>query len=240
MVPSHRNLRLLAKIDYVTDPEDRPARWHYERGDRDYGSVSFATFERWSTEDGWVEARSHYYHEIEQRIIAERLDHLLQQRFKEIDGLEEDLKYLHEWVTPLRDQYGHVKRYPLTQQVGDPRKGTMRIEPHPFAGLPMYALPFKSMEKVVDAFLKMDERLMLKRGDATSRTESHATSTEGGAGRPSVLDPKMMLTQVSKEERAAMAHALLLHRQPELQQHAALKLSDLAEKDIGDDDGDTI
>lgn len=231
---------MLGKIDYVTDPEDRPARWHYERPDRNYQAVSFPTFERWCQEDDWVEARSRYYLEIERRIVAQRLDHLLEQRFKEIDHISDDLKYLHEWVTPLRDKFGNVRRYPLTQETGDPRKGTYQVEAHPFAGLPMYALPFTSMDKLVATFLKLDERLMLKRGDATSRTESHTETHSNGQGRVSVLDPKQVLQQVTKEERSAMAKALLMHRQPELLKQPEIDISMLVERDGDNDDGDTI
>lgn len=230
---------MLAKIDYVTDPEDRTLRWHYERTDREYSKViSLSAFESWSRDDGWVSGRSDYYRAIEDRIITERLDRMLQHRFKEIDDIAEDLKYMHEWVTPLRDQNGYVRRYPLWTTVGDPKKGELKTEMHPFAGLPMYALPFKSMEGLVDAFLKLDERLMLKRGDATSRTEDLSAAKAGN--RPSVLDPKTIITQVSKEERAAMAKALLLKRQPELLSQPVIDVEVLAERGSGETDGNTI
>lgn len=229
-------MRMLAKIDYVTDPEDRSLRYHYDRDDREYkDSISFDRFKEWSAADQWVESRAAYYAEIENRIIASRLDRLMEQKFREMDELEEDLKYMREWVTPLRDQYGNVRRYPLHRKVGDPKKGTFRTEMHPFAGLPMYALEFKSMDKLISAFLKIDERLMLKRGDATSRSESSDTSPT----RPSVLDSEKMLTTVTKEEREAMAKALLFQRQPELQSQPLINVDKMIEQ--GDnDDGDTI
>ena len=104
----------------------------------------------------------------------------------------------------------------------------------------MYALPFTAMDKLVSTFLKLDERLMLKRGDATSRTESHTETHNNEQGRASVLDPKQILTQVSKDERAAMAKALLMQRQPELLKQPEINISTLVEKDIDSDDGDTI
>lgn len=236
VIPSSRNMRMLAKIDYVTDPEDRSLRYHYDRDDREYkDSISFDRFKEWSAADKWVESRAAYYAEIENRIIASRLDRLMEQKFREMDELEEDLKYMREWVTPLRDQYGNVRRYPLQRKVGDPKKGTFRTEMHPFAGLPMYALEFKSMDKLISAFLKIDERLMLKRGDATTRSETSDTSPT----RPSVLDSEKMLTTVSKEEREAMAKALLFQRQPELQSQPLINVDKMIEQ--GDnDDGDTI
>lgn len=237
-VPTHhRNLRLLAKIDYVTDPEDRSVHFHYERTDREYKLVALRTFEQWATEDGWIPQRALYYREIERRIIIDRLDKLVEQRFRELDELSEDMRLLHEWVTPLRDKDGNVRRHTSMIEEVDVKTGTFSRRPNPYDGLPMYALPFESMEKLIGAFLKLDERLMLKRGDATTRTE---TTEAGSLGRPSVLDPQTLITKPTRDEVQAMARALLFKRQPELLQQTVIDVESLTERGESGDKDNTI
>lgn len=222
---SNKALRDLAEIDYVTDPEDRPLRYHYERADRDYKEiVAWTTYERWATEGRWVERRAWYFEQIKTRIIATRLDKLVEQRLSEIETLSEDVQLLHEWIRPLRDANGQVKRYPDFDNEG---------LPHPFAGLPQYAVPFTRMEKAIAAFIALDQHLMLKRGEATSRSDN-----VNGPARPSVLDPQKMLSTVSKEEVQAMARALLLKRQPELLQQPVVDIE--PERGAEDEGGNTI
>ena len=236
----NKNVKLLARIDYVTDPAERTLRWHYERADREYHVVNFSTFSGWCAQGGWGVARTQYQTEIERAIIAHRFDTLLEQRLQEMDDISEDLRYLREWVTPLRDKYGNVRRHPIEIATGDPRKGTYQIEPHPYAGLPVYALPFSSMDKLIASFLKLDGALSEKRDAALLQEGSSPTVSPSEGTRPSILDPKIIITRVTPEDRKAMAKALLLRRQPELELQPVIEVDALAERDPGDDNGNTI
>jgi len=164
------------------------------------------------------------------------MEQLVEQRFRELDEISEDLIYLREWVRPLRNEDGTVRRHPAWIEEVDRVSGTYVNRPNPWAGLPVYAIPFRSMEKIIDAFLKLDERLMLKRGDATTRTES----VDGGE-RPSVLDPKTtIVNKPTKDEVQAMARALLLQRQPGLLESNVIDVQHMTEHGSATGDGNTI
>lgn len=196
-------LRKQAGYDYVTDPDGRSVRWHYEREDREYSSsLKWSTFEKWSKVDGWVAKRREFWEQIEERTLQHLQDEILRVRLEELAEMSEKSRpYMMEYMQPLRDEEDNVLRHPMRLRSG---------EPHPHAGLPVFPLEMPSIDKFIRAFLQLDERIMLKRGEAVTRTESIGD----GRSKTSVtaLDPVGSLMNLSPEEARSMAKSLLKQR----------------------------
>jgi len=198
-------MRRYAGLDYITDPEGRSVDWHWGRDDRDYKkSVALVTFKRWGVGDKWVNRREEFWAEIEARTLDGLQDAILRQRLVELTAMTKARSYMSEYMMPLTDEAGEVRRYPMRDENG---------EPHPYAGLPQYALDLPKFDKMLKAILDLDERVMLKRGEAITRTEniggtrSKVTTT--------TIDPVGSLMNITPEEARHMAKQLLRQRMGE-------------------------
>lgn len=189
-------IRSNAGVDYITDPDARSVEYWWNREDRPYKrAVTFNTFREWSTLDNWTSRREKFWLEVEDRVIAAKQHQIMMQRLKEVDELTEIRAPMMEYLQPLRDHEGRIVRH----------------DDGELEGLPKYPLALPSMEKFIKALIDLDKHLMLKRGEATARSEQ--LGQEGG-GNP--LDPVKTKASFSREDVRALSRYLLTMRQPEL------------------------
>lgn len=203
-------IRRVAGQEYITDSEARSVRWWYDREDRTYkASVTWSTFEGWSTEDAWAERRQHFWTRVEQRVLEHVQHELLQQRLREIGRLTPASDAMLEYLEPRRGSDGQIQRHPAL----------LDGEPHPFAGLPVIPLldPRRpsAIEKVVKSWIELHKTLMTKRGEVTQRT---ATVDQGQGSNPlAVVDPVSSGVPFSPDQISQLAQLALRMRQPELE-----------------------
>lgn len=201
-IGKHTQLRRHAGVDYITDPDGRSIRYHWARDDRTYkDDISEARFREWSMEDRWSERREQYWNEIEARTLDGLQDKILRMRMEELAGLTEARNHLSEYLMPLYNKDGTVKRHPDV----DPDTG----KPHQFAGLPVFPLEMPRFDRFIKSLLDLDERVMLKRGEAITRTETIGAKTKV---KTTALDPVGSLMNITPEEARALAKDLLRKR----------------------------
>lgn len=149
-----RVLRAMAATDYITDQQGRSVQFHYERRDRGYAAaVGFAHFKQWSVTDDWHGRRRHFWEEIEVRVREQRADELYAQRLHDLDELTELYAALGAFLRPLRDAKGKIVIDAATN-------------------LPVMPLEMPRADQFLRAYLKLHERLLLLRGEVTSRGET--------------------------------------------------------------------
>jgi hypothetical protein len=202
--------RQTAAVDYITDPERRPAAYHHSRIDREYSSAcALDTFQSWATEDKWVDRRAKFWEEIEARVMKEYGDQLFKKKMLEVGELTLAQDSILEYLLPRTNPDGSVARYPTI----DPDTG----KPHEYAGLPVLPLDLPSMDKVAKMLVEVAKVIMVKRGETTSRTEQVTVEATGETRRVTALDPVGGKVSFSREDIRAMSRLLLMRRQPELE-----------------------
>jgi len=192
----------LALMDFVTDPQSRPFTYHYQRRDREYHKlVAYEAFSVWSREGNWHDRRVRYWEEVVARVQSEFVERVALQRIKEIDRMTIAVDAISEYAMPLLDEDGKVVRH---------KDGV-------FQGLPKFALPMPDFDKVVTMLTKLQEKLLLLRGEATSRSETTTTGVDKD-GKPigGSLDSMKGKVNFSVDEIRAMSKLMLVSRQPEL------------------------
>jgi hypothetical protein len=227
----HSEIVQQAGIDYITDPESKSVEWWWSNDTRPYKRhCTLETFRTWSKDNEWVARRERFWVEIEERVLQQKQHAIILQRFKEIDLLTEGSDAMREYLLPLRDPHGKIKRHAEVHENG---------KPNLLSGLPMFPLELPTFEKFVKAYIDVDHLLMLKRGEATARNESMPTTSD--RNKPlTALDPVSQRVAMTKEDIRALARYMLRRRQPELQDFDIENVIDAevaAEADEGEEDG---
>lgn len=188
-------LRNQAATDFVVDDQGRSIRYHYERKDRLYDeTVSWSAFEKWAFEDNWIDRRTEFWTQLEDRVIANYADKIFRTRLKEMAQLESMVEVYEQYLLPIRDK----------------TTGELTLDDN---GLPKFALKLPSLDKFADMYLEVHKRLMLLRGEAITRSE------QIGRDKPvtaHIDDPASATPKLSRYETKALARALLHERQKEL------------------------
>jgi len=198
-----------ASIDYITDPERRPAKYHYNRADRNYSSlVTFTAFSEWSRDDKWSVRREQFWNEIEARVMKEWGDRLFHQKLAEIGQLTLSQDSMIEYLTPLQNRDGSIKRHGPLEDDGSP---------NPYQGLPVFPMKLPTADKLAKMVVEIAKVIMVKRGETTSRTEQVTSETTGETRRVTALDPVGAKVSFSKDDIRAMSRLLLMRRQPQLE-----------------------
>lgn len=222
LIVRSNELRQIAAIEYITDPEAHTVEWWWSREDRPYKrTVAFNTFRDWCTSDNWSSRRDKFWSEIEQRVLEEKQHQLLMQRLKEVDELTEVRGAMMEYMQPLRNPDGTIKRY----------------EDGRLTGLPEFPLELPSMEKFVTSLINVDKLLMLKRGETINRSETITNEQE----RASVALGGGAKASFSRDEIQALSRYMLKMRQPELGDFEPIDIHDEvygAQQDGAEDDDD--
>jgi hypothetical protein len=199
-------------IDYVTDPEARSLEWHYNRPDRDYKAyLSDRTFSQWAAADGWRDKREVFWQRASLRVLEQEQDRIVKQQREELAQLAKVRDHLVQHLMPLEDDDGGIMVYPDEYENGDP---------HPLAGKPVLPYVMQSYDKAIKAYLEVDQRIMLKRGEVTQRTEGVALANAEGEATTSPLNPTTRTSAAhnfTPEQVRAMARTLLRQQQPNLE-----------------------
>ena len=211
---SGARMREMAMIDFVTDPEQRGATYHYSRVDRPWRKhVSPTAFNDWVSHGNWIARRAQWWSQIEARILAKRAEQIAIQRVSEIEAMESARENMSRYLFPLTSRGGAIKLHPEFLENGDA---------NPLAGLPMYGLRMPSLDRFVAAFIALDKHIMLKRGEAIERSAGVSdrlpdvnAHESGGVG------------SMSPEDLRAMARVLVRRRQPELNDQPEIIVSTL-------------
>jgi len=183
-----RAMRDAAATDYITDADGHDVRWHHERKDRLYSqTVGWKAFEVWSINEKWKERRRRWWEQIEERVRLHYGDRVLRARLDDMARFEQLLTSFDGYLMPLKDKAGKVVINEAT-------------------GLPAFALDMPSFDKFMVMYLKLHERVMLLRGEATQRTESTTTAPVDAHQRP------MLAPNISQADIHAMARTLLEQR----------------------------
>lgn len=202
-------LRVQAGLDYAFSDTISVGAL-YLRDDRSYhDEVPEATFRAWSAEDQWAKRREMVWGAIES--TAERLavQTLGERRQAELTSLEGAFAAYLEWMMPLRDETGALKRDPET-------------------GLPMFALGMPAADKAMKMMLALHERIELLRGKPTARTVIEGEPSSGWQ------DSSGDTFNVSDDELQVMARAIQMKRDPDLLEgYDALPEAEQREHDDG-------
>lgn len=193
-------IRQQAGVEYITDAESRSIEWWHGREDRPYHTmVAVSTFRRWANEDNWTARRDKWWREVEEYALQKLQHQVVMERIETYQMLRDDLEPLLEYMRPLRDEDGNIKRY--GEDEGD------------YAGLPMMPLKMGKMHEHAKMVLDINKQLMLLRGEATARNETMA-----GGKHPihSDVDPVGAKVSFDPAVLRAMAKLALKQKQPEL------------------------
>lgn len=197
-LPADSWVRRQAAIDYITDPESRSVQFHYNRKDREYSSLTgFDSFSAWSKADSWGPRREQFWADMERRVFQAHQDHMLKLRMEELQVLMELRHEAMQFIKPVTDDDGNVVIDP------DTRFPRYRVEPGKY-------------HQMVEAYLKLDERISVRRGEATQRAETITREEGENAGSKAlsaVDDPVGRKLNYSKEEIKAMARAVIREKQ---------------------------
>lgn len=223
------HLRLIehqAMIDYVSDPEQRGLRYHFNRPDRAYPKyASYDQVEKWSVRGKWGQRREEFWIQISDRILERHQEALVQVQQIEVEELTELRRQLLEHIRPLTEEDGSIKCYPPFDRYG---------EPHPLAGKPMLPHAISSYDKAVKVFLEVDERLMTKRGEVTKRRETIDSSADERGDVPA-LQPVVRTPKLSPEQARTISRLMLRQQQPELDKPLAIDVKVGAGNDADDE-----
>ena len=197
-------LRNIAATDFITDPDSHTVEWHWRRQDRPFQtSVTFANFEKWSVRDRWKPRRIAYWKGIEERVRERMADEMVIRRLDDLQRLERQMESLGKYLEPMLDDKGN------------PKLGKN--------GLPVYPLDMPKMDRFIESYLKLHDRVLLLRGEATKRTEMITAGSSDGEDeeesdlartlRPS--GPRMR-PKLSRGDARALARQLVKQRAPKL------------------------
>ena len=206
------SIKSQAEYRYLFDPDGRGVAWHHETYWKQY--VNIHTFNRWAHIDRWAEKREELWSDIEQRTLAHLTDEILAARLSELKEMTENRSAMMEYMTPLRDDDGAIKRHPPGSK---------------YEGLPVFPLELPRMDYFMRAVLEWDRQVMLKRGEAVTRTETLGD----GKSRVSVtaIDPVGSLMSVTPEEARNLAKSLMRARFGKQMKEAELLDAEVVEVD---------
>jgi hypothetical protein len=187
-------LRRLAEEDYITDADGNSVEYHWKREDRPYRkAVSPDTFYQWARKGKWHKRRVLYWRHIQRRLLSHLQDKILEQKVKDLETLIEIRSAVSEHLVPIRDEDGNIDR--------DDR------------GLPKFSTALPSFDRLVKSFLDLDERIALKSGDVTSRSETinandPAASVPTGIGTIRPEEARILARKFLLEQDNALAEAV--------------------------------
>lgn len=211
-------LRKIAATDFIVDPDGHSIRWHYERSDRLYEkTVAWRTFEGWALKDNWTTRRDGWWEQIEARVRDHMGDEILRRRLRDLEKLERRIEVLDRFLEPLVDEHGELR---LSDD-----------------GLPTFGLKLPDMDKFVGMYLKLHERVMLLRGEATSRTEQTRITGDDSPLNEHLRDRSRIAPKITRMDARAMARAMLEDREPALGGSPGGVIDAPSEDYENDDDG---
>ncbi len=213
------NVRSAAKMHYIGDPKERSVEWWWKNGEvvlthndgaqekiafRD--QITIDGFVKWSKVDEWISQRDQFWTDIELNVLTNLREEMTKERIDELRVMRQSRAWLTEYLFPMKDKSAPdgVRRHPPG---------------HKFEGLPIFPLDLGNMPKFIEAYLKLDERMMLKRGEANMRIASEAEDIAAEDPESKVPSAHVELAKrvnFAPDEVRAMAKAYLLQRETSL------------------------
>lgn len=235
------NVRSAAKLHYVTDPKERGVEWWWQNGEVSYTTslgkretvlfrehIQLDGFVRWSREEKWTMARDAFWSDVELSVLTNLRDETVKEKIDELRVMRQSRSYLTEYLFPLKDPKAPdgIKRWPAD---------------HKWAGLPVFPLDLGNMPKFIESYLKLDERVAVKRGDALMHTNSEIDDITGGTPESkehpgkAIAKHKAKADDFSPSDVRAMAKAFLVQREESLKD-----VIDVEAVEDNDDEDETI
>lgn len=188
-----------AEAEFIKDEEGRSVDWHFQNGEWEK-YIAIDTFRAWSKKYKWVSRRIEYWENIQTRLLNHLADKILDQKFKELGQLQELKEAVAVMLKPLSDEDGKI--------LIDER------------GLPQFAVDLPPYDRLVKAFLELDQRIALRTGDVTQRIEiSNDEAAESKPTERRLLSSEEAATfmSISPEQARSMARQLLMERNEHLE-----------------------
>ena len=200
---SYGMLRELARVDYAQDQTKSTIPELWARDDRQYKKlVKLHTFTEWAKLDQWVALRKEYWREWQKYSLNELLKDLSRSIMAELRMTNAMISPLEEYMQPLTDSDGNILRH-----------GT----DHEFAGLPVYPLKMPSMKDVGSMLLKFYQHRATT-VQIAGAVQPQTGEAEGETPLVAAFDPVSQNVDLSPEQIAVMARALLEAEQPDLKE----------------------
>lgn len=195
--------KVLARVEFVQDPHKCKVRALWQREDRPYRELwTVDQFRSMSKRDDWTMLRANFWAEVESHVERETQKELAKAMLRDTAMLQESFDAFSEYLLPMRDEYGEIKRHEATVMVGDAEV------PNPYAGLPVMPLEMRSFDQTVPVIMKLHDKLhgnrMIIDG---SMTPAGIGGTDGG-GESVEHMPKPSQAVIDE-----MARSLVLHGQ---------------------------
>lgn len=225
--PIYMHIRHDLKLAYVSDMQKRDLSFWQEKWERERGIPSKLVLD-WARRDQWPKLRVQYWADIEQSILDERKQQIVTQKTRELAELDDLRSHMGEWLRPLRDKRGRVRRH--TNE--------------PYQGLPMYPLEMPKMDAFLRAYVLLDKQIMLKRGEIVDPANLNAAlngESDDEVARQVAALPSNA-TNFTEDEMTSMARALVLTRQTGLadQPRRGLLIEGAALKAVIDAEGEAV
>lgn len=194
-------IREVASIEFITDPNQHPIEWHYNRTDRPWRRlIDLKTWQSWAVNDRWVERRKEYSEQMRHRLLQHEQNKAIKRRIAQLDELDTVRSCMLEYLSPLKNKDGSIKRHAKATKGKD----------NPLAGLPVFALELGNVPQLLKRFIDLEQHMVDMRAAVPDREDS----TEVEKPVTALLPPG---TELTKDEVNMLAKLLLKSRQPELQ-----------------------
>lgn len=198
-------IREVSSIEFITDPNQQSVEWHHARVDRPWRKlVDLKTMKSWAEHDHWLERRKQYAEQMRARLLADVQNRQVKQRIAQLQDLEVVRASMLEYLQPLKDADGEIKRHP--EKVGSGKS----VKDNPLAGLPVFPLELGNIPQLLKRFIDLEQHMVDMRALVPDREEN---STEVEKPITALLPPG---TELSPEEIKVLAKVLLMQRQPGL------------------------
>lgn len=189
-----------AETAFIKDENGQGVDWHFHNGDFEK-YVSIDTFRSWSKKGNWIKRRIEYWESIQTRLLDHLSDKILDQKIQQLGELHEVKDAVAEYLKPLRD--------PKTNKILKDEK----------TGLPKFAVDLPPYDRLVKAFLELDNRIALRTGEATERidVDVNEAKNQNEGRRLLSQDEASNLMRITPEEAQQMARQIVMSRSEHLQ-----------------------
>lgn len=201
------------RTEYITDPtaptiETLARKYHKQIG---FDMIcKRAKMEKWTTQ------REEWWSKAELALLQRIRDEYLEERAEEMKKIREARDFIYQHMLPLKDRKtGEVIRNDET-------------------GLPEFPYAFRSQESVIKAFLLLQERMMLLRGEAIVRSETQIRDRTEAVEEVDPISQIAAKANFSRDEIRMMARKIIEKRNALQEGQEVSDATDLSEAESDD------
>lgn len=181
-------LWLRVRTEYITSPDQPSLETLAKKYEK---QVGYEAIRKRCAAEKWLDERERWWTEAETRLLGRIQDEYLSERLKEMREIAKVRGFVFAHLMPLTD----------------PKTGEPILDAE--TGLPKFPHGFRSQESVAKTYLMLQERGMLLRGEAISRTESALRDRQAEEDPLAALAANANFT---REEIRKLARDLLARR----------------------------